>query len=120
MARIANPAITSLAGTRWLPGFGVLVHKGRRSGRILRTPVGMGVAEGCFFIPLTFGTHSHWFQNVVAASEYSVRCRGVEYQVGRAVVVESARARHSFPIALWWLLRAVGIRNYLLLEPTGG
>jgi hypothetical protein len=35
----------------WLPGFGVVVHRGRRSGRIYRTPVNVFATEGGYGSP---------------------------------------------------------------------
>ncbi|HZW96099.1 MAG TPA: hypothetical protein VFF64_24350 [Candidatus Eremiobacteraceae bacterium] len=44
--------ITSLfAG--WLPGFGILTHVGRKSGRVYRTPVNVFRASNTFIIALT-------------------------------------------------------------------
>ena len=36
-----NPLVLRLAGTRFLPLYGVIVHRGRRSGATFRTPVVM-------------------------------------------------------------------------------
>ena len=49
--------ITSLfAG--WLPGFGILTHVGRKSGKIYRTPVNVFRAPNGFIIALTYS--SQW------------------------------------------------------------
>src|SRR5207244_3119558 len=45
--------ITSLfAG--WLPGFGILTHMGRKSGKVYRTPVNVFRASNGFIIALTY------------------------------------------------------------------
>src|SRR5216117_3210533 len=54
--------ITSLfAG--WLPGFGILTHVGRKSGKVYRTPVNVFRAPNGFIIALTYGRESEWVKN---------------------------------------------------------
>jgi hypothetical protein len=49
--------ITSLfAG--WLPGFGILTHVGRKSGKVYRTPVNVFRAPNGFIIALTYSSQS--------------------------------------------------------------
>src|SRR5437667_10407866 len=51
--------ITSLfAG--WLPGFGILTHVGRKSGKVYRTPVNVFRASNGFIIALTYSSQSEW------------------------------------------------------------
>ena len=51
--------ITSLfAG--WLPGFGILRHVGRKSGKVYRTPVNVFQAPDGFIIALTYSSRSEW------------------------------------------------------------
>jgi deazaflavin-dependent oxidoreductase (nitroreductase family) len=52
---------------RWLPGFGVVEHIGRRSGRRYRTPVNVFRPGASYVIALTYGVESEWVQNVLAA-----------------------------------------------------
>ena len=53
---------------RWLPGLGVVVHRGRRSGREYRTPVNVFQRpDDRFVVALTYGQHTDWVQNVLAA-----------------------------------------------------
>jgi hypothetical protein len=65
-----NLAVTNRITSRFaarLPGFGILTHVGRKSGRVYRTPVNVfGAPEG-FLIALTYGRDSEWVRNVVAA-----------------------------------------------------
>src|ERR1700758_1936248 len=51
--------ITSLfAG--WLPGFGILTHVGRKSGKVYRTPINVFRASNGFVIALTYSSQSEW------------------------------------------------------------
>ena len=69
LARI-NIVLTNRITSRFaarLPGFGILTHVGRKSGRVYRTPVNVfRVPEG-FLIALTYGRESEWVRNVLAA-----------------------------------------------------
>jgi hypothetical protein len=58
--------ITSLfAG--WLPGFGILTHVGRKSGRVYRTPINVFRVSNGFVIALTYSSQCEWVKNVLAA-----------------------------------------------------
>ena len=48
---------------RRLPGFGVVVHTGRKSGREYRTPVNVFPRDGGYVIALTYGRNGEWVRN---------------------------------------------------------
>ena len=53
---------------RWLPGLGVVVHRGRKSGQEYRTPVNVFQRpDDRFVVALTYGRDTDWVQNVLAA-----------------------------------------------------
>ena len=60
----------------WLPGFGVVVHRGRRTGRAYRTPVNVFPAGTGYVIALTYGPDTDWVKNVLAAGSCELRTRG--------------------------------------------
>src|ERR1700746_1937611 len=58
--------ITSLfAGL--LPGFGILAHVGRKSGKVYQTPVNVFRTSNGFIVALTYTSESEWVKNVLAA-----------------------------------------------------
>ena len=118
IATIVNPAVSLLAGSRWMPLFGVLVHRGRRSGREFRTPVVMLRHGNGLVIPLTFGDHANWYRNVVAAGSCRVRWQGHEKQLKAPAVVETAMVSQGFSPAVRLMLRGAGIGHFLKLEPA--
>ena len=59
-----------------LPGFAVVHHHGRRSGRAFRTPVNLFPVEGGFVVALTYGSRADWVRNVLAAGACTVQTRG--------------------------------------------
>src|SRR4051812_50111715 len=52
---------------RRLPGFAVVAHVGRRSGRVRQTPVNLFRDGDRYVIALTYGADSQWVRNVLAA-----------------------------------------------------
>src|SRR5258708_19334939 len=79
--RLFNPLTLALAGSRRLPLFAVVHHRGRRSGRSYTTPVGARRTADGFVIPLTFGERAAWFRDVQAAGECVIRGRGADAPV---------------------------------------
>jgi deazaflavin-dependent oxidoreductase (nitroreductase family) len=60
----------------WVPGFGVIVHRGRRTGREYRTPVNVFPAGDQYVIALTYGPDTDWVKNVLAAGGCTLLTRG--------------------------------------------
>lgn len=106
--------ITSLfAG--WLPGFGILTHVGRKSGKAYRTPVNVFRAPDGFIIALTYSSESEWVKNVLAAGGCELRTRGKKYQLcAPKIVRDPTRRRFLFPVRI--VLRIVGADEYLELS----
>jgi deazaflavin-dependent oxidoreductase (nitroreductase family) len=72
--RIFNPIARRFAG--WLPGFGILQYRGRKSGRTYRTPINAFRRDDSFVFALTYGADVQWVKNVVAAGGCTLRTRG--------------------------------------------
>jgi len=110
---VANP-ITRQFATR-APGMGVVIHSGRKSGRVYRTPVNVfKVSEG-FVIALTYGPRSEWVMNVIAAGQCELETGGRVYRCTAPVVIhDPSRRRFPWPIrvGLW----IAGTTDYLQLS----
>lgn len=74
VSRFVDPVLRPLAG--WLPTFGIVTHRGRRSGREYRTPVNVFRRGDRYLFVLTYGSESDWVRNVMAAGACSLRTRG--------------------------------------------
>lgn len=108
--------ITSLfAG--WLPGFGILTHVGRKSGKVYLTPVNVFRAPNGFVIALTYSSQCEWVKNVLAAGWCKLKSRGRNYQLSAPNVVHDP-ARRRFPIPVRVVLRIVGADEYMELSRT--
>jgi deazaflavin-dependent oxidoreductase (nitroreductase family) len=67
----------------WLPTLGLVVHRGRKSGRRYETPVMVFRDGDRFLIALTYGgDRTEWVKNVVAAGGCELRTVGRVYQTG--------------------------------------
>jgi deazaflavin-dependent oxidoreductase (nitroreductase family) len=102
---------------RRLPGYAVVVHTGRRSGREYRTPVNVFRRGGGYAIALTYGPDSDWVRNVLAAGGCRLETRGGTIVVGDPVVLRDPR-RSAVPFLLRPFLRILGVELFLRLSPT--
>jgi deazaflavin-dependent oxidoreductase (nitroreductase family) len=103
--------ITSLfAG--WVPGFGILTHVGRKSGKVHRTPVNVFRASNGFIIALTYSSQCEWVKNVLAAGGCELKTRGKKYELAAPKVVRDP-SRLRFPLPVRSVLRIVGANEYM-------
>jgi deazaflavin-dependent oxidoreductase (nitroreductase family) len=72
--RFTNRLTLRVAG--YLPGFAIVSHVGRKSGRAYRTPVNAFRTEDGYIIALTYGAQSDWVKNVLAAGSCELQTRG--------------------------------------------
>ena len=99
----------------WLPGFGILTHVGRKSGKVYRTPVNVFRTSNGFIIALTYSSQSEWVKNVLAAGGCELKTRGKKYQLSSPNVVHDP-TRRRFPIPVRFVLRIVGADEYMELS----
>src|SRR5690242_18534552 len=67
--------ITGRLATR-LPGFGVVIHTGRKSGRQYRTPINVFKRGDKYIVALTYGPNADWVRNVLASGGCTLETRG--------------------------------------------
>src|SRR5215210_789102 len=96
LVRAFNRLTLLLAGTRFLPLYGVLYHRGRRSKRRYATPVVARRTAHGFVVPLAFGPGADWSRNVQAAGGCQIRWKGALYELGQPGIVDQAEARAAF------------------------
>ena len=99
----------------WLPGFGILTHVGRRSGKVYRTPINVFRASNGFIIALTYSSQSEWVKNVLAAGGCELKTVGRTHQLVAPNVVRDP-TRRRFPIPVRIVLRIVGADEYMELS----
>src|SRR6266516_3538084 len=114
--RHLNPFMLSLAGSRRLPMFAVIYHRGRRSGHSYTTPLGARPTADGFVIPLTFGERADWFRNVQAAGGCVIRWKGANYPLIDPEVVDWATVRSAFYLLERVVVPLIGIEQFVRLR----
>jgi deazaflavin-dependent oxidoreductase (nitroreductase family) len=99
----------------WLPGFGILSHVGRKSGKVYRTPINVFRASNGFIIALTYSSQSEWVKNVLAEGGCELKTRGKKYQLSAPRVVRDP-TRRQFPIPVRLILTLVGADEYMSFQ----
>jgi deazaflavin-dependent oxidoreductase (nitroreductase family) len=99
----------------WLPGFGVVVHRGRRSGHEYQTPVNVFRTTDGYVVALTYGRDSDWVRNVLAAGKAEVRTRGRRVPVTTPRVYHD-ETQHAASGVARPVLRLLGVDDFLALK----
>jgi deazaflavin-dependent oxidoreductase (nitroreductase family) len=100
MNRVVTNRTIGLIGP-WMPGFGVVIHKGRKSGRTYRTPVNLFRRGQGYLFALTYGSGADWAKNVLAAGSFEVITRRRTYRlVEPELFVDEQRSQVPFIVRL--------------------
>ena len=115
-----NLAITNRITSRFaarLPGFGILTHRGRKSGRVYRTPVNGFRAPNGFLIALTYGRESEWVKHVLTAGGCQLETCRVRYQLSAPTIVHDP-SRRTFPLLVRMILGLIGANDFMRLSTS--
>jgi deazaflavin-dependent oxidoreductase (nitroreductase family) len=101
----------------WLvPPWAIIVHRGRRSGRLYRTPVNAYRRGQVLAVVMLYGEESDWVRNLLAAGGGEVVRGGRTYELMRPRVVDAGDAAAELPAAA----RALGrLSGKLLVAELG-
>jgi deazaflavin-dependent oxidoreductase (nitroreductase family) len=102
----------------WAPGFGLVIHQGRRSGQTYRTPVNVFTTDSAVRIALTYGADSQWVKNVLAAGGCTLRSRGRDIALTAPRVVRDP-ARTGIRPGERQILGLLGVDEFLDLDIDG-
>lgn len=116
VARFVNPLTLLVAGRSWMRIVGVIRHRGRKTGRIYATPLGMRRLGDSFVMPLTFGDSAAWYRNVTASGSCEVTYMGRHYTLTAPEVIDYVSAAPAFPRYELLQFRLVGIAQYLRMR----
>ena len=115
--RVTNRITLRIAG--WMPGFAIVTHTGRRSGRSYRTPVNVFRDGDRYVFALTYGAESDWVRNVLAAGG----CR-IETRRRTVELVDPERftdpTRRLVPIPARWILGLVSVDEFISMSAATG
>jgi deazaflavin-dependent oxidoreductase (nitroreductase family) len=114
---VTNPVLRHVAGR--LPGFAIVTHVGRRSGRVHRTPVNLFRDHDRYVIALTYGSDSHWVRNVLSAGSCEVETRRERIHLAEPRIAHDPR-RALVPIPVRLILRLVNVSDFMVLRRSTG
>lgn len=109
---VTNPIQRLWAGR--VPGFAIIEHTGRRSGRTYRTPVNAYPVQGGFALLLMYGPDRDWLKNLRVAGRGRIEYRGhtMAMTAGEPVPTSSADFLPALPTSI---ARRLGVEYALLL-----
>ncbi|MBU3062036.1 nitroreductase family deazaflavin-dependent oxidoreductase [Nocardia sp. NEAU-G5] len=113
--QVTNRVSGLVAG--WAPGFGIVVHSGRRSGRVYHTPVNVFSHGADYRIALTYGRDSDWVKNVLAAGEFELETGGHTITLTDPVVRHDAAVSWA-PLGVRQILNVISVDFYLEAHPA--
>ncbi len=96
--------------------YAVVHHVGRRSGHQYLTPVIVEPTNDGFLIPLPYGPHTDWRQNVLAVGGCTLEWHGRAYALTNPTVVTAAEALSAFHQPWRFSLRLYGVKEFLRLR----
>jgi deazaflavin-dependent oxidoreductase (nitroreductase family) len=111
--RVTNRLLGGLA--RRLPWFGVVVHRGRTSGREYRTPVNVFRRADHFVIALTYGANADWVRNVLADGGCALETRGRTLRLWHPQLFHD-ESRHAVPVPVRLVLGPLNVSDFLKLS----
>jgi deazaflavin-dependent oxidoreductase (nitroreductase family) len=85
---------------RWTMGRNaspVLIHRGRNSGRMFRTPLDATPVEGGYVFFVIYGRRSDWVRNVLAAGTAQLAIDGETIGLTNPRMIQKADARPLLP-----------------------
>ncbi|MCA4751961.1 MULTISPECIES: nitroreductase family deazaflavin-dependent oxidoreductase [Mycolicibacterium] len=90
----------------WAPGWAVVIHRGRKSGRTFRTPLWAFRRHDGYVIALTYGPQADWVRNVLAAGGCELEARRHKHRMTAPEVYRDDKAS-DMPVFIRFMLRWV-------------
>ncbi len=114
---VTNRVLGRIAG--WMPGFAIVLHTGRRSGRTYRTPVNAFRIDRGYRIALTYGAESDWVRNVMAADGCAIVTRRRNISLTHPRILSDPQRRWAPPVVRQ-ILGVVNVPQYMQLTEANG
>jgi deazaflavin-dependent oxidoreductase (nitroreductase family) len=103
----------------WAPGWAVVIHHGRKSGRTFRTPLWAFRRPHGYVIALTYGPQADWVRNVLAAGGCELEAGRHRYQLTNPKVYRDETAADMPAPIRFVLRRVINAPDFLSLEIAG-
>ncbi|MEX1171646.1 MAG: nitroreductase/quinone reductase family protein [Chloroflexota bacterium] len=98
----------------------IIRHRGRRTGRLLETPVDVVRDADDFFIALPYGRQTQWLRNVLAAGSAEIVTDGATIAVEGPELLVMSTVTHHFPEADQRSFQVFGTTDCLRLSRANG
>ncbi len=112
-----NAMTRNISGTE-RSAWGLVTHEGRRSGRTYQTSLGTYPYGDGFLLPLGYGPHTDWYQNIMAAGACTLTWKGHSYQLERPEVMSGPEAVRAWPMQERILLQLAGMHDFVWLHQS--
>lgn len=103
----------------YTPGMGVIVHVGRKTRRVHRTPVLIFRQAKHFVIALTYGRESEWVRNVIAQNGCVLETQGKSAQLTSPYLYRDDK-RRAMPGVVRLMLGLMNVSDFLELTVARG
>jgi deazaflavin-dependent oxidoreductase (nitroreductase family) len=113
VTRYLNPVTRLFAG--WVPGFGIMAHRGRKTGRPYRIPINVFRRGDDFVFFLTYGADVEWVKNVFTAGTCTVRTRGRDVTLVEPQLITDPERRLA-PLAARVVGRVIGASQFVRMK----
>jgi deazaflavin-dependent oxidoreductase (nitroreductase family) len=113
---VTNKVAVHLAG--WAPGLGLVIHVGRRTRTVYRTPVNVFRTKDGFRFALTYGSDAEWVRNALAHGAVRLITRGKEYELTEPELVTDLHRQHV-PAIGRGIMRFMRVTQFLDFRRAG-
>jgi deazaflavin-dependent oxidoreductase (nitroreductase family) len=110
---VVNKVTIHLA--EFVPGMGVVLHVGRHTRQVYRTPVLVFTTKDGVRIALVYGRDSDWVKNALAHGAVRLVTRRTSYELGEPELVTGV----NVPVTLRGILRLLRVGEFLDLRRAG-
>lgn len=111
---VTNPIGRLVAG--WAPGFAIVRHRGRKSGKSYSTPINIFKFEDRFVVALTYGSNIDWLKNVVVAGGCTIRYRNREIELVDPKLVATSKGMSLMPRPVRAILSVINVTEFVELR----
>ncbi len=101
----------------WLPAFGLVEHRGRKSGKMYRTPLNVFRDGSDWIFALTYGSDVDWVKNVLGSGEATlIKRRSATPLRSPQLFIDERRSVMPFPVRQF--LGLLRVSEFLRMTPT--
>jgi deazaflavin-dependent oxidoreductase (nitroreductase family) len=99
----------------WIPPFAIVEHRGRRSGKLYRTPILAFPTTDGFVFALTYGRDVDWVKNLFANNFGFLRYNGAKNPIHAFSFSSYIEMKEAFPFLVRFFLNIISVDDCLLV-----